>query len=64
MVNLEITGPEATLLRSMLARDLGELRVEVNHTDRLDDRRDLQRTEATIKSLIARLDALAVPTPQ
>jgi len=63
MVNFEITAAEATLLRDMLARDLGELRVEVNHTDRLDDRRDLQRTEATIKSLIARLDALAVPAP-
>lgn len=62
-MDFEITAAEATLLRDILSRHLGELRVEVTRTERLDDRRDLQRTEQSIKALIARLDA-AVLVPR
>jgi len=55
-VDFEVTVPEARLLRDILARHLGDLRVEIGRTERLEDRQDLKRTEESIKALIARLD--------
>lgn len=60
-MNFEISGPEAALLGDILGRHLGDLRVEIMRTEKLDDRRDLQRTEAMLKALIARLEKAAIP---
>ncbi len=54
-MQMQIDGQEASLLRSILERHLGDLRAEIYKTENADMRNDLKHNEETIKELIARL---------
>ncbi len=54
-MQMQIDGQEASLLRSILERHLGDLRAEIYKTEKADMRNDLKHNEETIKELIARL---------
>lgn len=56
-VRLELSGPEAAMLRDVLESYLGDLRMEVAGTDRLEVREALKRREAFLKDLLGRLRA-------
>jgi hypothetical protein len=56
MVRLELDRVQADMLREMLESYLGDLRMEISQTDRLDFREDLKKREALLKDLIARLE--------
>ncbi|HEY8469615.1 MAG TPA: hypothetical protein VIL18_08230 [Longimicrobiales bacterium] len=56
MVRLELDRVQADMLREMLESYLGDLRMEISQTDRLDFREDLKKREVLLKELIARLE--------
>lgn len=56
MVRLELDRQQAEMLREMLESYLGDLRMEISQTDRLDFREDLKKREVLLKELIARLE--------
>ena len=55
-MNLTLQPEEARLLKKILTDHLSDLRMEIANTEDLDLRETLKQNEATIKSLIARLD--------
>ncbi len=57
MVHLELSEQEAGQLNRILGDDLSELRFEIMDTDNEEFRRRLQRQEAFLKDLLARLPA-------
>jgi hypothetical protein len=58
MPKLELTEPEADLLREIAEEWLSDLRVEIGHTDNLDYREGLKKKEALLHHV---LDRLGVP---
>jgi hypothetical protein len=59
MPKLELTEPEADLLREIVEEWLSDLRVEIGHTDNLDYRERLKRQEAVLRDVLDRLGAPA-----
>lgn len=57
MVRIELAEGEADTLREMLEDWLGELRMEIAGTDRLEYREGLKEREALIKRVIEDLRA-------
>ena len=55
MPKLELTAPEADLLREIAEEWLSDLRVEIGHTDNLDYREGLKRKEALLRDVLVRL---------
>ncbi len=56
-MEVQIDSEEATLLRSVLERFLGNLRAEIYKTESAAMRAELKHDEETIKALISRLPA-------
>ena len=61
MTRLELTSQEAALLGQALDTYLSDLRMEIADTDRLEFREELKRQEATLRSLMERLQGGAEP---
>jgi hypothetical protein len=59
MPKLELTEPEADLLREIVEEWLSDLRVEIGHADNLDYRERLKRQEAVLRDVLDRLGAPA-----
>jgi len=55
MPKLELTGPEAELLRELAEEWLADLRGEIGHTDSKDYREALKRKESLLRDLLERL---------
>jgi hypothetical protein len=55
MPKLELTGPEAELLRELAEEWLADLRGEIGHTDSKDYRETLKRKESLLRDLLERL---------
>jgi len=63
MPKLELTGPEAELLRELAEEWLSDLRGEIAHTDRKDYREALKRKESLLDGILERLGApVTVPS--
>jgi len=56
-VHLELDEVEAGLLKRILERYLGELRMEISNTEKLDWRREMHADEDLIKHLLQRLSS-------
>ena len=56
-MELHLEDHEATLLRSILERHLGDFRMEIGKTEDYDMRQWMKRDEQSIKAIIASLDA-------
>lgn len=56
MIHLALDDHEASLLAEMLAYDLTELGSEIRNTDARDYRDRLRHKEATLRSLLERLE--------
>ena len=57
MPKLELSGPEAVLLRELAEEWLADLRVEIGHTDSKDYREALKRRESLLRDILERLEA-------
>jgi hypothetical protein len=57
MPRLELTEPEAELLRELASEWLSDLRGEIVHTDRQDYREGLKGRESLLGSILERLGA-------
>lgn len=55
MPELQLEPAEATLLRQILERFLGDLRMEIGKTERFELRQDLKHDEETVKAMLGRL---------
>jgi len=55
MPQLNLTDAEATLLRSVLEDYIGDLRMEISNTDRMDFREQLKSQEAMLKRMLEAL---------
>jgi hypothetical protein len=55
MLTLELDLVEATLLREVLEQYLGELRVEIHHTDSSDYKETLKKTEERVRNILSLL---------
>ena len=55
-MELTLQPEEATLLTQILTNYVSDLRMEISNTDSYELRQQLQRDEATIKGIIARLE--------
>ncbi len=56
-MRIELDQAEAHLLRQILERSLGELRMEISNTENFEWRQRLHADEERIKSLLQRLPA-------
>jgi uncharacterized protein YlxP (DUF503 family) len=61
MIRLELTHEEAEVLRDVLAEATSDLGMEIAGTDLLDFRDRLKRKRDVLRSVLERLDAVAVP---
>ena len=59
MINFELNGEEAKLVKEVLANYHSHLDVEVRHTDSREYREALQKKEKALKAVMERLDSLA-----
>jgi hypothetical protein len=57
MPQLDLTGPEAELLRELAEEWLSDLRGEIVHTDRQDYREALKWKESLLDDILERLGA-------
>jgi len=56
MITLQLTYDEAALLHTMVEDYLGDLRVEINHTQKLDYRETLKKQEVLVRKLLHDLE--------
>jgi hypothetical protein len=56
-MRIELRSDEVTMLREILQSYLGDLRMEVAGTDRMEFREQLKLREVFIKDLLGRLEA-------
>ena len=54
-MQIELTHDEAELLRGMLQHRIEEMDKEINRTDSLEFKRELQRTDRTIERILGRI---------
>jgi hypothetical protein len=59
-VQLELNDEDVTLLLRILQHQLADLREEVYKTENYDWRESMKKDEATLKDIMARLDAAHV----
>lgn len=57
-MQFDLTTEEATLLRNILERHLGDLRAEIYKTENAEMRDELKENEEVIKGLLSRLEPL------
>ena len=57
MPKLDLTGPEAELLRELAEEWLADLRLEIGHTDSKDYREALKWRESLLRDILERLEA-------
>ena len=57
MTRLELTEPEAELLRELAEEWLSELRAEIAGTDNADYRQGLKRRESLVRAIVERLSS-------
>jgi hypothetical protein len=57
MPRLELTGPEAELLREIIEESRSDLRAEIGHTDNVDYRQGLKWKESLLDDILERLGA-------
>ena len=57
MPKLDLTGPEAELLRELAEEWISDLRGEIGHTDRKDYREALKWKESLLNDILERLGA-------
>ena len=57
MTTLELSPEELEALRGALSSHLGDLRVEISHTDARRMREELKGRESILRSLLTRLEA-------
>ncbi len=57
MLQLELTEPEADLLREVAAEWLADLRTEIADTDNVDYRKGLKGKESLLRDVLERLAA-------
>ncbi len=57
MAKVDLTGPEAELLREIAEEWLSELHEEIGHTDNSDFRERLKKKEALLRHVLERLEA-------
>ena len=63
MTKIELSGPEAQLLRELAEEWLDDLRVEIGHTDNKDYRDALKWKESLLHDILERLGApVTVPS--
>jgi len=55
-VRIDLTQPEAAILREVLENYVSDLRMEIADTDSMDLREELKGREALLKHLIGRLE--------
>lgn len=56
-MQIEFSRDEAELLRNSLQQQVEELDKEINRTDSLDYKRELQQTDRTIERILGRISA-------
>ncbi len=54
-MQLTLSPEETALLRQVLLDRVSDLRMEISSTERYDLRKDLQRDEVVLRSIVARL---------
>ena len=55
-MRIDLTQPEAAILRDVLENYVSDLRMEIADTDSMDLREELKGREALLKHLIGRLE--------
>jgi hypothetical protein len=55
MITLQLEPHQAEMLNEILQSFLGDLRMEIAHTDSMDFREELKKREVLLKDLIGRL---------
>ena len=61
---LELTVEEAAALRDLLRQRVTELDREINRTDRLEFKRELQELDRMMERILARLSTTIADAPQ
>lgn len=54
-MQITLDADESALLRNILERHLGDLRMEIGKTEKYEMRQEMKRDEETLKAIIARL---------
>ena len=62
-MEIEFSRDEAELLRTALQRHVVELDREINRTDSLEYKRELQQTDRTIERILGRISAALERAP-
>ena len=62
-MQIELSQEEATLLRDTLRNHIRELDKEINRTDSLAFKRELQQTDRTMERILRRIAAALEGTP-
>ena len=56
-MQLELSREEAELIRDRLRRDIQAMDTEINRTDSLDYKRDLQKIDRMMERILGRIEA-------
>jgi DNA-binding MarR family transcriptional regulator len=59
-MQLTLQPEEATLLKQVLTRFVSDLKMEISNTEKYEMREELKADEATLKSIIERLEQAGV----
>ena len=60
-MNVELDPKDIVLLNMMLAKEIGDVRVEIRHSDNLEYKNCLKEREKQINSLIDQFSKIKVP---
>ncbi len=63
-MQIELSRDEAEMLREMLRRHVEELDKEINRTDSLGFKHELQKTDRVIEQILGRIAAALEQAPQ
>ena len=62
-MRIEITRYEAEALRTLLRQKIAELDTEINRTDSIDFKKDLQQTERALERVLGELGTIIETSP-
>lgn len=62
-MRIEITRNEAEALRDLLRQKIGELDTEINRTDAIAFKKDLQQTERALERVLSELGTVLSAAP-
>ncbi len=62
-MRIEITRYEAEALRTLLRQKIAELDTEINRTDSIDFKKDLQQTERALERVLGELGTVIETSP-